>query len=277
MKHIKTTVLTTAAMMAFASCSQKGAQENEGTKSLVVYYSQTGATKAVAQELQTLTGADIDSIVVAENPYAGTYEETIARCQKEMADSILPVLKPLTADIAKYDTIYLGYPVWFGTFARPMMAYLSNTNLEGKVVIPFCTFGSGGLLETSAALRNEQPAATVLEGYGVRNARIDAMPKELERFLKEHHFIAGEIEPLPEYSEQKPVTAAEQQIFDQACGDYPFPLGTPKTVGSRKGSEGTDYRFTSELFFGVDDSGSVFTVYVTLVEGQKPVFTRVER
>ncbi len=274
----KSALLAMAGLMAVASCThQKGANENEGSKSLVLYYSQTGATKAVAEELQTRLGADIDSVVVAEKPYLGTFEETIKRCQQEMADSVLPALKPLNADLAKYDTIYLGYPVWFGTFARPMMAYLKNTSLEGKVVIPFCTFGSGGLLETTAKLKEEQPGATVLDGYGVRNARIDAMPEELDRFLKENHFIAGDIDALPPYSEQKAVTDEEKQIFEQACGDYPFPLGTPVTAGSRKTNNGTDYLFKTEQSFGVDDPGSTFTIFITVAEGQQPVFTRVDR
>lgn len=273
----KTVLVAMAALMAVASYAQKkSASESVGTKSLVLYYSQTGATKAVADELKVQLGADIDSIV-AENPYLGTFEETMKRCQQEMAGSVLPTLKPLNADIAKYDTIYLGYPVWFGTFARPMISYLKNTSLEGKVVIPFCTFGSGGLTETTAELKKVQPNATIMEGYGVRNARIDAIPEEVERFLKENHYIDGKIESIPPYSEQKAVTDNEKQIFEQACGDYPFPLGKPVTTGSRKTSKGTEYLFKAKQSYGVDDPGSTFTVFVTVIEGQKPFFTRVDR
>jgi len=274
----KILILATVALTVVASCTQPNkTKENEGTKSLVLYYSQTGVTKTVAEALKERLGADIDSIVVAENPYSGTFDETIQRCQLEMADSVLPTLKPLNVEVAKYDTIYLGYPVWFGTFARPMISFLKNNSLEGKVVIPFCTFGSGGLVETIAELKKIQPGATIMDGYGVRSSRLDAMPEEIDRFLKENHYIPGEIAPLPPYSEQKAVTKEEKQIFEQACGDYPFPLGTPITVGSRKTSKGTDYLFKTLQSYGVDDPGSEFTVFVTVMEGQKPFFTRVDR
>lgn len=116
-----------------------------------------------------------------------------------------------------------------------------------------------------------------MDGYGVRNARIDAIPEEIERFLKENHYIAGEISPLPPYSEQKTVTEEEKHIFEQACGDYQFPLGTPITAGNRKTGNRTDYLFKAQQSFGVDDPGSVFTIYVTVIEGQEPFFTRVDR
>lgn len=109
-----------------------------------MYYSQTGTTKTVAEELLKVLDADIEQIE-AENPYSGTYEETIARCQQEMESRSLPDLKPLQSDIHQYDTIYLGYPVWFGTCARPVLALVEQEKFEGKTLIPFCTFGSGGL------------------------------------------------------------------------------------------------------------------------------------
>lgn len=266
--------LALAATLAATSCTQKGA-ENESTKTLVLFYSQTGATKAVAEELKNVLNADIDSIV-AVNPYTGTFEETIERCQKEMGEDALPELKPLNADVAGYDTIYIGYPVWFGTYARPMLSYLKQTKLDGKVLIPFCTFGSGGLNTTTEALKSDQPNATVLEGYGVRNARIGSIKKELDRFLKENKYIAGDITPLAPYSEQKPVTEDEKKIFDEACGDYQFPLGTPSTVGSRTTADGIDYMYTVTSK-NPDGKEATSIIYVTVAEGAKPEFTQVVR
>ena len=98
-------------------------------------------------------------------------------------------------------------------------------------IIPFCTFGSGGLNATQDDLRKTLPAAQVLDGYGVRTARISRMPQELDRFLKEHGLVAGDVSQLSDFSEQQPVTEEERAIFEAACGDYKFPLGTPGTVG----------------------------------------------
>lgn len=274
MKKITIALATAAVALTMGSCGQKNGETTE-TKSLVLYYSQTNATKAVAEEIQNRVGADIDSIQV-EEPYDGTYDETIKRCQKEMEENILPKLKALNVDLAKYDTIYLGYPVWFGTYARPMMAFIKSTKLDGKVIVPFCTFGSGGLNTTCDSLKADQPNATILAGYGVRNARIASMPKEIDRFLKENKFIPGEVSSLAPYSEQKAVTDEEKSIFDAACGDYQFPLGTPVTVGSRKTADGVDYMYTVAAK-DMNGNDCKSTIYVTVANGAKPEFTQVVR
>ncbi len=270
--------ITLAAMaMGLVGCTQGEKAESEKTKSLVLYYSQTGATKAVAEELQGKVGADIEPIEV-EVPYDGTYSETIERCQKEMETGELPVLKPLKSDLALYDTIYLGYPVWFGTFARPVVALVGQNEFEGKVVVPFCTFGSGGLQATVSQLREALPRATVLDGYGVRNARIDKMPKELDDFLKRSGLVEGEPTKLDDFSGQQPVTEEEKAIFNAACGDYQFPLGTPVTVGSRSVEDGTEYKYTvtSKDRDGNDASAIIYVVKGN-GDGQKPEFTQVVR
>ena len=92
-------------------------------------------------------------------------------------------------------------------------------------------------------LESEQPDAEILPGYGVRTARVEKAPAEIERFLKENGYIEGEVDPLPDYSEQMPVTEEDVKIFDAACGNYQFPLGTPVTVGLRKTPSGTDFLF----------------------------------
>ncbi len=263
--------------MALAGCASSGNQKSGASKSLVLYYSQTGTTMAVAEELQRSLGADIEEIEV-ESPYSGTYEETIERCQREMEAGELPVLKPLRADISRYDTVYLGYPVWFGTYASPVAALVDRQKFEGKTVIPFCTFGSGGLEATTAALREALPGAEVVDGYGVRAARMDRMPGELDCFLKKNGLVEGEVTSLPDFSEQKPVTDGDRALFDAACGDYKFPLGTPETVGRRDVAEGTEYKFTA-VSKDRDGRDATATIYVIdyKEEGCRPEFTRVER
>ena len=88
-------------------------------KQLVLYYSETGTTKTVAQELQKQLGADIEEIE-AVVPYSGNFQETIQRGQREMQSGEMPAIKPLKKQIADYDIIFLGYPIWFGTYANPI-------------------------------------------------------------------------------------------------------------------------------------------------------------
>lgn len=96
---MKKFILTIAAMTAMNTVSAQ--------KQLVLYYSETGSTKTVAEELQKQTGADIESIEAVE-PYSGNFQETIQRGQREMQSGEYPALKPITKKIADYDIIFLG-------------------------------------------------------------------------------------------------------------------------------------------------------------------------
>ena len=246
-------------------------------KVLVLYYSETGTTKTVAQEIQRQLGADIEAVEVAE-PYSGNFQETIQRGQKEMQSGQMPALKPLSKNIDDYDVIFLGYPIWFGTYANPIATLIKEHDFAGKTVVPFCSFGSGGLNTSADALAKALPKAKIVAGYGVRTARIAAAGKELDRFLKENGYKEGRVEKWPEYSAQQLVTEAEKSIFDAACSSYQFPLGTPSTVGKRETSEGTDYKFT---VISRDMNGQERTsvIYVTVGKepGSKPEFTQVVR
>lgn len=269
MKHYLLMTIMAAMAFVFTACGSKDA----GPKQLVLYYSQTGATESVAQELQKRLGADIEAIEL-ENPYTGTYAETIDRVGKERESGNLPKLNPLKADLSKYDVIFLGYPIWFGTYALPIASLVKEYDFEGKKIVTFCTFGSGGLEPAIQDLKKALPKAEIADnGFGIRNARIAATAKELNRFLIENNYVEGSVEAIPGYSEMQPVTEEEKQIFDTACGDYQFPLGTPVLVGKRGTPDGVDY------IYSVENRGGTSTIYVTVghEEGAKPEFTRVVR
>ena len=246
-------------------------------KVLVLYYSQTGTTQIVAEELQKQLGADIERIE-AVNPYDGDFGATIERSSKERESGEVPEIKPIQANLAHYDVIFLGYPIWFGTYAMPVATLVKENDFAGKTIVPFCTFGSGGLGSSTEALLVALPEANILQGYGVRTARVEAAPKELDRFLIENGFKEGNVAPLPDYSEQVLVTEEDSLIFDAACSGYQFPLGTPQTVGKRQTEESTDYKFTAKSI-GFDGKESTSTIYITVgnEEGAKPEFTEVVR
>lgn len=274
---MKKFLLLLAAAAAIVGCKSNKEEAQPG-KSLILYYSQTGATKTVAEALQKETGADVE-LIEAEKPYDGDYETTIKRCQKEMAAGTTAEIKPLKANVADYDTIYIGYPVWFGTFAPPVGTLLKTANLEGKVIIPFCTFGSGGLTNTVESIRKSLSKSTVLDGFGIRNARIGKLAQELPQYLINIGVKPGKAVTLPEFSEQKEVTEEEKALFDAACGDYQMPLGTPVTTGKRKINGATEYLFTVKLD-GVKGAGSITEAKIHVIKSDsanvKPEFTLVE-
>lgn len=262
-----------AALTVAALCGCSTSAEKK--KTLVLYYSQTGATKAVAETLQSQLGADIACIEAVE-PYDADYAATIARWRKEHDEGIKVAVKPLAVDLNRYDTIFLGFPVWGGTCASPMETFLADNSLAGKTVVTFATFGSGGIDSATADVAEAQPDATVVKGYGVRNARTEKAADEISRFLIENGYVEGKIAPLPKYGESVSVTEEDIAIFDAACGSYQFPLGTPVKVAKRSYDGTEDYRFDvkSQMPDGNETSS---TIYVVVPQGGTPEFTQVVR
>ena len=268
-------VIATATMMLTAvSCGQK-----KDAKVLVLYYSQTSNTEQVANEIASRLNADKEAIV-AVNPYDGDFHATIERCMQEREQGILPEIQPVAANSDDYDIIFLGYPVWFGTFAPPVITWLKSVDLSGKTIVPFCTFGSGGLDSSMRDLAVKQPNANILPGYGVRAARLAAMPKEVDQFLKANGFLEGEYAVLPEFPEQHEVSAEESAIFDAAVDGYPMLHAKATKVAVRAIPDGTEYLFTA---VDLPREGTPempaheLQVYVTVANGEAPVFTQVVR
>ena len=281
MKNMKMMlVLATVTMTAVSCGSKKETPKEEAPKVLVLYYSQTSNTKAVAEAIARQLNADMEEIV-AVNPYDGDFQATIERCIKEREAGVIPEIQPVKANIADYDVIFLGYPVWFGTYAPPVTAFLNQADLSGKKVVPFCTFGSGGLESSAKELAAAEPGAELLPGYGVRAARMEAMPKEVDNFLKANGFLEGEFVKLEAFPAQHEVSEEETAIFNAAVDGYPMLHAKAKTVAARTLPDGVEYLFTAEDLPREDKpdmpSAGELQVYVTVVNGQAPVFTKVVR
>ena len=268
-------VIATATMMLTAvSCGQK-----KDAKVLVLYYSQTSNTEQVANEIASRLNADKEAIV-AVNPYDGDFHATIERCMQEREQDILPEIQPIAANLDDYDVIFLGYPVWFGTFAPPVITWLNSVDLSGKTIVPFCTFGSGGLGSSTRDLAAKQPNANIQPGYGVREARLAEMPKEIDQFLKANGFLEGEYTILPEFPEQHEVSAEESAIFDAAVEGYPMLHAKATKVAVRAIPDGTEYLFTAVDLpreGAPEMPAHELQVYVTVANGEAPVFTQVIR
>ena len=253
---MKQILILAAAVLLAVSCSQKKAP-----KVLVLYYSQTNTTKVVAEEIANALGADLEAILPVV-PYEGDIPAVAARCAKDAAEGKLPELKPFTVDVNAYDVIFLGYPIWMGTYAPPVEAAISAMNLDGK------------------NLKAKLPNAEILPGYGVRAARIDAAKAEVDYFLKANGFLAGEVTPLPAFSEPQPADEAAAAIFDAAVGTYPMIHAAATEVSSRAVPGGVEYLFTAKDLPrdpGVEMPDHFIKVYVLAEDGKEPVFTQVLR
>ena len=272
MKQMKWILLAVAVLTLAVACGQK-------PKALVLYYSQTSNTEAVAKVLAEKLGADIEAVVPVE-PYDGDFQATIERGKAELDSGAFPAIKPLKSKVSKYDVVFIGFPVWFGTYANPIATLLEKVNFSGKKVVPFCTFGSGGLESSAKNMAEKLPNSEVRPGYGVRAVRLDAAADEVDRFLKENGFISGKVEPLAVFSEMQEVGDAEAAVFYAAVGDYPMLKAIPVEFAYRKIPGGTEYRFlaTDMPREGITrEDIHPMMVYVSAPDGQAPVFTRVVR
>ena len=278
MKIAKMIICATIALMALVSCTPK--KETPKSKVLVLYYSLTSNTKTVAQEIATRLNADIEEITLVE-PYDTAFQATIDRCKADREKGILPEIKPLKSNVADYDWIFIGYPIWFGTYAPPIASLLEKVDLSDKKVVPFCTFGSGGLESSVKDLAKAEPNAMILPGYGVRAARMDAVSEEVEQFLTVGGFIEGAYVLPEDFPEQHPVSAEEAAIFDAAVNGYPMLNAKAETVASRAIAEGIEYEFTAMDMPRENKPdmppASEIKVYVLVEKDKAPEFTRVVR
>ncbi len=284
MKIMKLMMIAALAMIVATSCSQNSLRAKKGKdpKMLVLYYSLTSNTKTVAQEIASCLHADIEEITLVE-PYDTAFQATIDRCKADREKGISPEINPLKSKVADYDVVFIGYPIWFGTYAPPIATLLDKIDLSGKTVVPFCTFGSGGLESSAKDLAAKQPQATIRQGYGVRAARLDAVPREVEDFLARNSFADGKFDMPEPFPEQHPVSAEEAAIFDAAVDGYPMLNAKATAVASRSilDGGGTEYQFTAMDKPREDKPdmppASEIQVYVLVEKDKAPVFTRVVR
>ena len=148
---------------------------SEGGKTLVAYYSATGSTQAVAQTIADTTGGDLFEIVPAE-PYTSAdlnWTDSDSQVSQEHDDPALRSVA-LTADTVDnwddYDTVFIGYPIWWGIAAWPTDSFVKANDFTGKTVIPFCTSSSSGLGESGELLAQLAGAGNWLEGQRFRSS-----------------------------------------------------------------------------------------------------------
>lgn len=140
----------------------------ETSNSIVVYFSQTGTTRPLALKIAEMTGSDVYEIV-PEVPYTDAdidYGNNSSRANREQNDdSARPAIAGEPIDLSGYDTVYLGYPIWWGTIPRIIQTFMDTYDLSGKTIMPFCTSHSSGIGSSVSAIRQYCPNAEVKDGY----------------------------------------------------------------------------------------------------------------
>ena len=137
------------------------------SKILVAYFSAGGATARLAKTVAEVTGGDLFEIA-PETAYTAAdldWTDKHSRSTVEMNDAkSRPAIAGRVADMAQYDTVFVGFPIWWYQAPRIIETFLESYDLAGKTVIPFATSGGSGMGKTADILRTVCPAANILPG-----------------------------------------------------------------------------------------------------------------
>ena len=152
-------------------------------KILVAYFSRTGNTREIANQIHKIAGGDIFEIQVVET-YPEDYEEVKKRAMQEQESGYKPPLKTKVENIKSYDLVFIGYPIWWGTIPAPIKSFLSQYDLAGKTIVPFCTHGGSGLGRSGAEISELCPKSTMLEGKAVRARDAKTAQNEVYEWLR---------------------------------------------------------------------------------------------
>lgn len=169
----------TAATQETAAETQTGDTTAESGKTLVVYYSASGTTKRVATAIADAAGADLYEITPVE-PYTSddlNWNNSSSRVSREHDDESLRdiALTEITpADWDSYDTVLIGYPIWWGIAAWPVDNFVKGNDFTGKTVIPFCTSASSGLGDSGNLLEEMAGTGDWQEGHRFSSGASDA-------------------------------------------------------------------------------------------------------
>ena len=174
--------------------SQQTSNTGNMSKSIVIFFSHagdnysvgvidTGNTKIVADYISEITGADQFEIVT--HKYDGmAYTPLIELAKKEAAAGELPPYEGTAPDLSGYDTVFIGGPVWWGTYPQVMFTLFKDINLDGKTVIPFTTHEGSGLANCVSDVRKAFPKAKVTGEFSIYGHEVRGGKAKVERWLK---------------------------------------------------------------------------------------------
>lgn len=159
------------------------AEPADGKRVLVVYFSHTGNTRTIAGYIHDAVKSDLVEIKTTDT-YTEDYDALLAQIRQEVASSYCPPLTTQINDIASYDVIFIGYPIWVETAAPPIRTFLTTHDLTGKTVVPFCTSGTSSAEASYRLVRSLCPQSTVLEGIQIQRGTYDTALERVGAWLQ---------------------------------------------------------------------------------------------
>lgn len=209
MKKIISILLSVILLLSFAACSnstnnngstestqnQTVSESNEQTgKILITYFSRAGEnygvgtiekgnTEIVAEMIaEKYENADLFKIET-NYAYPESYDETTKVAKSERDSNARPELKNTVDNFENYDTIFIGYPIWYADMPMAVYTFLESYDFSDKTVIPFCTHAGSGLASTVDSIKNELPSANVMQGLAILGTEIQNNQSQVKNDL----------------------------------------------------------------------------------------------
>lgn len=196
---IKDIVLLLMGLIVSISCSGNTSKKEENNmekkeKVLIVFFSHAGEnygvgnikvgnTKLVADEIQKVTGGD-EFEIMAEKNYDMPYDALTKLAKEETEKGAKPSFKGEIKNIDDYDTVFIGGPIWWGTYPRVMFTFFDKYDLNGKTIIPFTTHEGSGLGSVVEDLKSIYPNATFKEAFSIYGHEIRKDLSKVDKWLK---------------------------------------------------------------------------------------------
>ena len=152
---------------------------------LIVYYSYSGKTGRIAEEIQKQTGGRI-SRIYPRQPYPADFECLLKQVREENRAGKLPALLPVTENAGRYDMVFAGSPNWCGTIAPPLAAWLYQNYMTGKVVFPFFSHCGGEDKGMEQAVRNRCPETDTKNSLYVLENSSKNLSHMVQEWLKQN-------------------------------------------------------------------------------------------
>ena len=159
------------------------AADAAGKKILIVYFSRTGNTRSVAEQIQASIGGDMLELKTAHS-YPSEYRATTDQAKREQQENFRPTLTTDVESVQPYDVIFIGYPNWWGTMPMAFFSFLEKHDFSGKTLVPFCTHGGSRLGRGPADIARLCPTATLLDGFAVRGSSAAGAQADVEAWLR---------------------------------------------------------------------------------------------
>lgn len=177
--------------------SKEISKENKASKALVIYFSRNGMnywhgetknlsvgnTARMAKVIQEATSADVWEIQPVHS-YPFDYRQTTAEAQKEQEVDARPEIKLSMPDLAQYDLIFFGHPIWWSEMPMVARTFLDKADLSGKKITHFCTHEGSGFGGSESDLKSRQPRAIYLPSLAIAGTQVDNSTKAIQDWAK---------------------------------------------------------------------------------------------